>query len=192
MTVTEQPRQNAHRPTDPARPGPADQPVPVAGPVGARLAEAALTGSHLADGSRRAGRGVDHLTAAQRPPARRATLDHVLRESKAGREGMRCRQPAVALQILHHSKIAVPMEGCTDVPSEATRRTAQARQAPWEARSEAVAVLRCCTACQSPYRESPAGALSCVDLRGFEPLAPSMRTRCATGLRHRPLQRVKL
>ena len=26
-----------------------------------------------------------------------------------------------------------------------------------------------------------------VDLRGFEPLTPSMRTRCATGLRHRPL-----
>ncbi len=26
-------------------------------------------------------------------------------------------------------------------------------------------------------------------VRGFEPLAPSMRTRCATGLRHRPLQR---
>ena len=31
-----------------------------------------------------------------------------------------------------------------------------------------------------------------VDLRGFEPLTPSMRTRCATGLRHRPLQRGKL
>jgi site-specific DNA recombinase len=27
-----------------------------------------------------------------------------------------------------------------------------------------------------------------VELRGFEPLAPSMRTRCATGLRHSPLQ----
>jgi site-specific DNA recombinase len=26
-----------------------------------------------------------------------------------------------------------------------------------------------------------------VDLRGFEPLTPSMRTRCATGLRYRPL-----
>jgi site-specific DNA recombinase len=26
-----------------------------------------------------------------------------------------------------------------------------------------------------------------VDLRGFEPLTPSMRTRCATGLRHRPI-----
>jgi site-specific DNA recombinase len=25
-----------------------------------------------------------------------------------------------------------------------------------------------------------------VELRGFEPLAPSMRTRCATGLRHSP------
>jgi hypothetical protein len=26
----------------------------------------------------------------------------------------------------------------------------------------------------------------CVELRGFEPLTPSMRTRCATGLRHSP------
>ncbi|WOT35390.1 AAA family ATPase [Streptomyces coeruleorubidus] len=43
MTVTEQPRQNAHHPTDPARPTPADQPVPVAGLVEARLAEEALT-----------------------------------------------------------------------------------------------------------------------------------------------------
>lgn len=33
---------------------------------------------------------------------------------------------------------------------------------------------------------------ACVDLWGFEPQTPSMRTRCATGLRHRPLQRVKL
>lgn len=33
---------------------------------------------------------------------------------------------------------------------------------------------------------------SMVDLWGFEPQTPSMRTRCATGLRHRPLQRVKL
>ena len=27
-----------------------------------------------------------------------------------------------------------------------------------------------------------------VELRGFEPLTPSMRTRCATGLRHSPLR----
>jgi hypothetical protein len=26
-----------------------------------------------------------------------------------------------------------------------------------------------------------------VELRGFEPLTPSMRTRCATGLRYSPL-----
>lgn len=45
---------------------------------------------------------------------------------------------------------------------------------------------------KAPPRVTPGGALTCVDLRGFEPLTPSMRTRCATGLRHRPLQRVKL
>jgi site-specific DNA recombinase len=27
-----------------------------------------------------------------------------------------------------------------------------------------------------------------VELRGFEPLTPSMRTRCATGLRYSPLE----
>ncbi|MGW7297511.1 AAA family ATPase [Streptomyces sp. NPDC054829] len=45
MTVTEQPRQNAHRPTDPARPAPSGRPVPVAALVQARLEEAALTES---------------------------------------------------------------------------------------------------------------------------------------------------
>jgi hypothetical protein len=36
---------------------------------------------------------------------------------------------------------------------------------------------------------SSLGDLTCcfrVELRGFEPLTPSMRTRCATGLRHSP------
>jgi hypothetical protein len=32
--------------------------------------------------------------------------------------------------------------------------------------------------------------LRVVELRGFEPLTPSMRTRCATGLRHSPEYRV--
>ena len=31
-----------------------------------------------------------------------------------------------------------------------------------------------------------------VDLRGFEPLTPSMRTRCATRLRYRPVERVEV
>ncbi|WP_411091910.1 AAA family ATPase [Streptomyces sp. 049-1] len=43
MTVTEQPRQNAHDPTDPARPAPSDQPAPVACLVEARLAEEELS-----------------------------------------------------------------------------------------------------------------------------------------------------
>lgn len=43
-----------------------------------------------------------------------------------------------------------------------------------------------------PSQLQGSSCLTLVDLRGFEPLAPSMRTRCATGLRHRPLQRVKL
>jgi hypothetical protein len=29
-----------------------------------------------------------------------------------------------------------------------------------------------------------------VELRGFEPLTPSMRTRCATGLRYSPKERL--
>jgi hypothetical protein len=37
--------------------------------------------------------------------------------------------------------------------------------------------------------ETRTGHLTCknsVELRGFEPLTPSMRTRCATGLRYSP------
>src|SRR5690606_18402936 len=38
-----------------------------------------------------------------------------------------------------------------------------------------------------PARPSPAHDPRLVELRGFEPLTPSMRTRCATGLRHSPM-----
>jgi hypothetical protein len=49
-----------------------------------------------------------------------------------------------------------------------------------------VAVLRSCTETgkgRSRVRNRP---LTWVELRGFEPLTPSMRTRCATGLRYSP------
>ena len=49
-----------------------------------------------------------------------------------------------------------------------------------------VAVLRCCTETRkgrSSVRNRP---LAWVELRGFEPLTPSMRTRCATRLRYSP------
>jgi hypothetical protein len=50
---------------------------------------------------------------------------------------------------------------------------------------------------ESPSQESRLGLderasdlvrdqIHCVELRGFEPLTPSMRTRCATGLRYSP------
>jgi hypothetical protein len=34
--------------------------------------------------------------------------------------------------------------------------------------------------------KAPQSGAFVVELRGFEPLTPSMRTRCATGLRHSP------
>ena len=43
-----------------------------------------------------------------------------------------------------------------------------------------------------PFRDRGSNVVTWVDLWGFEPQTPSMRTRCATRLRHRPLQRVKL
>ena len=49
-----------------------------------------------------------------------------------------------------------------------------------------VAVLSCCTEGKragSVFENQP---LTWVELRGFEPLTPSMRTRCATGLRYSP------
>ena len=45
---------------------------------------------------------------------------------------------------------------------------------------------------RTPPGRSPDGVGWCgegVELRGFEPLTPSMRTRCATGLRHSPFRR---
>ena len=40
---------------------------------------------------------------------------------------------------------------------------------------------------KSPLPMSESGLRQRVEPRGFEPLTPSMRTRCATGLRYGPL-----
>ncbi|WP_373365903.1 tyrosine-type recombinase/integrase, partial [Streptomyces fradiae] len=74
--------------------------------------------------------------------------------------------PRIAMQILRHSKIAVTMEVYTHVPSEATRKALRKLRKHLGRQSDVVAVLRCCTARQSPRPENPAGALMCVDLRG--------------------------
>ena len=49
-----------------------------------------------------------------------------------------------------------------------------------------VAVLRCCTETGKDRSGNRNRPLTWVELRGFEPLTPSMRTRCATGLRYSP------
>jgi hypothetical protein len=41
-------------------------------------------------------------------------------------------------------------------------------------------------ALQSEVEPEPLTCNFSVELRGFEPLTPSMRTRCATGLRYSP------
>jgi site-specific DNA recombinase len=38
------------------------------------------------------------------------------------------------------------------------------------------------------YEDGGSSRTAMVELRGFEPLTPSMRTRCATGLRHSPME----
>ena len=45
---------------------------------------------------------------------------------------------------------------------------------------------RCCTKINKGQLQDRNWPLTWVELRGFEPLTPSMRTRCATGLRYSP------
>jgi hypothetical protein len=54
------------------------------------------------------------------------------------------------------------------------------------ARVARVAVLRCFTEIRKGRSGDWNRPLTRVELRGFEPLTPSMRTRCATGLRYSP------
>src|ERR1700677_2891272 len=45
---------------------------------------------------------------------------------------------------------------------------------------------------EGPFENGPSPCMFRVELRGFEPLTPSMRTRCATGLRYSPENTVSL
>ena len=49
-----------------------------------------------------------------------------------------------------------------------------------------VAAVCCCQKIKKAGPQIGNRPLTCVELRGFEPLTPSMRTRCATGLRYSP------
>ena len=83
------------------------------------------------------------------------------------------------MRILRHGKINVTMETYAEAPSGATHNAPHsggsgARPSGDITRRPPVLVRG---------QEAPK---SLVELRGFEPLTPSMRTRCATGLRYRP------
>jgi hypothetical protein len=47
-------------------------------------------------------------------------------------------------------------------------------------------ILRLGSHAKSQKSNRPPTCKNSVELRGFEPLTPSMRTRCATGLRYSP------
>jgi hypothetical protein len=49
-----------------------------------------------------------------------------------------------------------------------------------------VAAVCCCRKIKKGRFQDHNRPLTWVELRGFEPLTPSMRTRCATGLRYSP------
>jgi hypothetical protein len=49
-----------------------------------------------------------------------------------------------------------------------------------------VAAVCCCRKVKKGRSPDWNRPLAWVELRGFEPLTPSMRTRCATGLRYSP------
>ena len=91
--------------------------------------------------------------------------------------------PRVAMRILRHSKIAVTMEIYTEAPSDATSRCSPQAQ---RLAHMTVAAVCCCYKSRRGRFQDRNRPVTWVELRGFEPLTPSMRTRCATGLRYSP------
>ena len=73
------------------------------------------------------------------------------------------------MQILWHSQIATTMEIYSEVPTAKTRSASSGRA------GNSMASWRCCTSTERAslvFRNRPE-----VELRGFEPLTPSMRTK---------------
>ena len=83
------------------------------------------------------------------------------------------------MQILWHSQIALTMEIYSEVPTARTRSALE--QLSRQLDGQPTLLYEDLNG-PIPYSES---ALD-VELRGFEPLTLSMRTRCATGLRYSP------
>ena len=93
---------------------------------------------------------------------------------------------SASMQILRHSQIVITMEIYSEVPS-AKIRSALKRLGSKLDGERCTSVLCGNKIGRLDDRNRP---LTWVELRGFEPLTPSMRTRCATGLRYSPKERL--
>ncbi|MFC4608999.1 tyrosine-type recombinase/integrase [Streptomyces maoxianensis] len=69
--------------------------------------------------------------------------------------------PRIAMQILRHSKIAVTWRSTRTTRPRPHAKLCGSWASTSAGASDPVAVLRCCTTRESPYRITPIGALSC-------------------------------
>lgn len=90
--------------------------------------------------------------------------------------------PRIAMQILRHRLSGTPT---TDHLGAGLPRRRRFPLAP-------VAVPSCCTGTKKAASDLQKRPLTWVEMRGFEPLTPSMRTKCATGLRYIPKDSIRL
>jgi hypothetical protein len=89
--------------------------------------------------------------------------------------------PWVAMQVLRHSQIAITMNVYSEVSSAETRTALRRLGEQLQGEQQGI---RCCTSllysADSKIIPAASIALTWVELRGLEPLTPSLRTRCAT------------
>ena len=92
--------------------------------------------------------------------------------------------PRVGTQVLRHSQISVTMNIYSEVSSDATR--CALKRLGKRLDTERLLYRTAVRQPKGPVARSQLALDLWVELRGFEPLTPSMRTRCATGLRYSP------
>ena len=122
------------------------------------------------------------------PPLARALMSRRSRFTPPARRAPRSWSRSTFTRVWHagaqaqsglsdHEHLQRGLIGCRSPRAQAAWQAAQHRE---------VAVPCCCTTAKMASSGIGTGLSSWVELRGFEPLTPSMRTRCATGLRYSP------
>ena len=92
--------------------------------------------------------------------------------------------------VLHASSLT-ELVAAEEQRREAKRDVPEALAASWETETAMLASVGSATwKNPGPQQGQGSNYTTLVELRGFEPLTPSMRTRCATGLRYSPKERL--